>query len=190
MISIKRKTYYVCLFGTCILMILALGFGLTTGNPLFIGAIITIACIAAYGFHRHVNEVMTDDLSDVISGKAAVRTVEITAIITAIGFAIALTFFFTGGWGSGMHTYENGSARVNFMQFYPVGTMIHEDHIFIPDTKNLSGDDILAMERLFGAGYRVRDGPFYMGLGFGLSTLLLAGLFAIFSMYYDKKYGT
>jgi len=67
----KKRTYYGCLSIILVITVLALGFGLTTGN-LFI-PVITIACAvgAIYLCHRRVTDIMTDDLSSVISGKAA-----------------------------------------------------------------------------------------------------------------------
>ncbi|NLV26179.1 MAG: DUF2178 domain-containing protein [Methanomicrobiales archaeon] len=188
MAGINRMTYYLCLAGICLSIILGLGLGIAMGNLLIITFVVIFAIIGAFVFHRRINEVMTDDLSEAISGKAAIRTLEIIIVLGAILFATTFMFYFgNSGLGSGIGIYDNGSARIGFMVFYPHGNPVYDDNVFIQDMNYISGDELFSLERLFGLGYRVRDGPMFMGLAFGIMTILIAGLFVAFSFYYYKK---
>ncbi|NLV26182.1 MAG: DUF2178 domain-containing protein [Methanomicrobiales archaeon] len=189
MAGINRMTYYLCLAGICLGIILGLGLGIAMGSLLVITLVVIIAMIGAYVFHRRINEVMTDDLSEAISGKAAIRTLEILTVLGAILFASTMMLYWGtgGGLGSGIHTFDNGSATIHFSVWYPDFHPVYDERVFIQEMNNISGDELFSLERLFGLGYRVRDGPMFMGLAFGIMTILTAGLFAAFSYYYNKK---
>lgn len=189
MTGINKLTYYLCLAGICLGIILGLGLGIAMGSLLVITLVVVIAIIMAYVFYRRINEVMTDDLSETISGKAAIRTLEILTVLGAIIFAITMMLYWGtgGGLGSGIGSLDNGSAIIHFMVWYPNFNPLYDEHVFIQDMNNISGDELFSLERLFGLGYRVRDGPMFMGLAFGIMTILIAGLFAAFSFYYNKK---
>lgn len=187
--GINRMTYHLCLVGICLGIILGLGLGITMGSPLVIGLVVIIGIIGTITLYRRINEVMSDDLSVTISGKAAIRTLEIITVLAAILFAITMMLYWGngGGLGSGIHTYDNGSARVHFMAYYPNLNPLYEEHVFIQNMDNISGDELFSLERLFGLGYRVRDGPMFMGLAFGIMTILITGIFTAFSYYYAKR---
>ncbi|MGV8110339.1 DUF2178 domain-containing protein [Methanospirillum sp.] len=189
MTGISKMTYYLCLAGICLGIILGLGLGIAVGSLLIIALVVIIAIIVAFVFHRRINEVMTDDLSKAISGKAAIRTLEILTVLGAILFACTMMLYWGngGGLGSGIHTFDNGSATVHFTVWYPGFHPMYDERLFIQDMDNISGDELFSLERLFGLGYRVRDGPMFMGLAFGIMTILNAGLFTAFSYYYNKK---
>lgn len=189
MSGINKMTYYLCLLGICLGIILGLGLGLAMGNMLIIIFVVIIAIIATYAFYRRINEVMTDDLSVIISGKAAIRTLEIITVLGAILFASTMMLYWGtgGGLGTGIGTENNGSATIHFMVWYPNFNPIYDEHVFIQNMNNISGDELFSLERLFGLGYRVRDGPMFMGLAFGIITILITGLFVAFSFYYNKK---
>jgi uncharacterized membrane protein len=189
MTGISRMTYYLCLAGICLGIILGLGLGLAIGSLLVITLVVIIAIIGAFVFHRRINEVMTDGLSEEISGKAAIRTLEILTVLGAIVFASTMMLYWGtgGGLGSGIGSLENGSATFHFTVWYPDFHPVYDERVFIQDMNNISGDELFSLERLFGLGYRVRDGPMFMGLAFGIMTILIAGLFAAFSFFYNKK---
>lgn len=187
-IRLTRQTYLLILPVICIVLILALGFGLIEGNPVLIGVIILLAVFMAWLVHRQVGEVMQDGLSDCISGKAAVRTLEITIIIAAILFASSMTYYFNSGWGSAMSSDDDGSASFLYINSFPHGKSIYEQRVIIADIGNMTGTDLYAIERLFGEGYRFRDAPFIFGLAFGCVTVLLAGFYLAFSYYYDQRF--
>ncbi len=184
----KKRTYYGCLAIIFVITVLALGFGLTTEN-LFV-PVITITCAvgAIYLCHRRVTDVMTDDLTSAISGKAALKALEVTAIIAAIGFAVGMGFFFSGGWGNGMHGYDNGSVIVGVSQLFPAGHIIYDESYFIADPANLTIDDVVALDRMSANAHRIRDFPLAFGVALGSVVVFLAGLYAAFSYYYTRNY--
>ncbi len=187
-IRLTRKTYLLFLPVICIALIPALGIGLTSGNPVFMGIIILLTVLLVWLFHHQVGEVMQDDLSDCINGKAAVRTLEIMIIIAAILFAGSMTYYFNSGWGSGMSSGDDGSVSFSYASYFPHGTLIYRDQVEISNIGNMTGEDLYALERLFGDGYRFRDAPFVFGLAFGCVVVLLAGFYLAFSYYYDKRF--
>jgi uncharacterized membrane protein len=184
----KKQTYYGYLVIILVVTVVALGFGMTTGNLFLPVIIITCAVGAIYLCHRKVTDVMTDDLTSVISGKAALKALEVTIIIAAIGFAVAMGFYFNSGTGIGSHGYNNGSVQVGVSQFYPHGHMIYDDTYFIADPAQLTLDDIVALDRMSANAQNVREFPFAFGVALGSIVMFLIGLYAAFSYYYTKKY--
>ena len=184
----KKRTYYRYLAAIIVAMVLALGIGLPSGNPLI--PIIIIACAVGtiWLCHSRVTDVMTDDLGSVISGRVALRALEVTVLLAAIGFAIAIGFYFSGSQGIGMHYFDNGSVRVHAAQLSPGGYMIYDKSFLIADPANLTLDDVLALNQMFTGSQRVRDFPFAFGIALGSIVILLVGLYAAFSIYYNRKY--
>jgi uncharacterized membrane protein len=186
--TMKKQTYYGCLAIILAGMVLFLGLGMTTGN-LFVPVIIIACAVGAIWFcHRRVTEVMTDDLSVTISGKAALKALEVTVIIAAIIFAITTGFYFNGSRGIGTHGFDNGSLRVHANQVYSGGQVVYDGSYFIADPANLSMDDILALNQMFTDSSRVREFPFAFGAALGAMVIFLVGLYAAFSYYYTKNY--
>lgn len=184
----KKQTYYGCLAGILIALVVGLGFGITMGN-LFIPIIVIAGAVGAIWLcHRRVTDVMTDDLESAISGKAALKALEVTVIIAAVGFAVGMGFYFSGGWGNGMHGFTNGSVLVGATQFYPSGHIIYDENYLIADPANLTIDDIVALDRMSANFHRVKDFPLAFGVALGSVVVLLVGLYAAFSYYYTKKY--
>jgi uncharacterized membrane protein len=184
----KKQTYFTCLAIILVALVVGLGFGVTMGNLLIPVIVIACAVGAIWACHRRVTDVMTDDLESAISGKAALKALEITVIIAAVGFAAGMGFFFSGGWGNGMHGFNNGSIMVGASQFYPSGHMIYDESYFIADPANLSLNDVVALDRMAANSHRVRDFPLAFGVGLGSVVVLLVGLYAAFSYYYTRKY--
>ncbi|WP_321505099.1 DUF2178 domain-containing protein [uncultured Methanoregula sp.] len=184
----KKQTYYVCLAILLAAMVFSLGFGMTTGNLFIMVTIIACAVGAIWLCHRRVTDVMTDDLESAISGKAALKALEVTVIVAAIGFAAAMGFYFNGGLGNGMHGFGNGSILVGSSQFYPHGQMIYNENYLIADPANLTIDDVVALDRMSADSHRVREFPLAFGVALGAGVIFLVGLYAAFSYYYTKKY--
>jgi len=184
----KKKTYYACLAVILVALVVGLGFGIGTGNLAIPVIVIACAVSAIWFCHTRVTEVMTDDLDSVISGKAALHALEVTVIIAAIGFAVGMGFFFSGGWGNGMHGFDNGSLRVHVSQMSPDHQLIYSETYLIADPANLSMNDVLALDRMSANSHRVRDFPLAFGVGRGSVVVLLVGLYAAFSYYYTKRY--
>jgi len=184
----KKPTYYRCLAAIIVAMVLALGIGLPSGNPLIPVIIIPCTVGAIWLCHSRVTDVMTDDLDSAISGRAALRALEVAVLLAAIGFAIAIGFYFTGSQGIGMHYFDNGSVRVHAAQLYPGGTMIYDKSFLIADPANLTMDDVLALNQMFTGSQRIRDFPFAFGIALGSMVILLVILYAAFSWYYSRKY--
>jgi len=184
----KKQTYFTCLAIILVALVVGLGFGVTMGNLLIPVIVIAGAVGAIWLCHQRVTDVMTDDLESAISGKAALKALEITVIIAAVGFAAGMGFFFSGGWGNGMHGFNNGSIMVGASQFYPSGHMIYDESYFIADPANLSLNDVVALDRMAANSHRVRDFPLAFGVGLGSVVVLLVGLYAAFSYYYTRKY--
>ena len=186
----KKRMYYACLAAVVIAMTFGLAFGLVSGNPA-VPAVIMIAGLAVvYACHRRVTDVMDDDLSETISGKAALGAMEITIVVAAIVFAGAMTFVFNGGYGGGFHTYENGSVRVSFSQFDTVtlGQFVYRDTYLIADPSDMTADDFWGLDRIFSKGHQVKDFPFAFGAAMGVVVVLLVGLYGALSLYYIRKY--
>lgn len=184
----KKKTYYACLALILVALVVGLGFGVTMGNLLIPVIVIACAVGAIWVCHRRVTDVMTDDLESAISGKAALKALEVTVIIAAIGFAVGVGFFFSGGWGNGMHGFNNGSVLVHVSQISSQDQMIYDESYLIADPANLSLDDIVALDRMSANAHRVRDFPLAFGVALGTVVVFLVGLYAAFSYYYTRKY--
>ena len=184
----KKQTYYGCLAVILVAMVVALGFGMTMGN-LFVPVIIVVCAVGAIWLcHRRVTDVMTDDLSVTISGKAALKALEVTVIVAAIVFAIATGFYFNGSRGIGMHGFDNGSVLIHANQVYSGGQIVYDKYYFIADPANISMDDVLSLNQMFTNSNRVREFPLAFGVALGSVVVLLVGLYAAFSYYYTKKY--
>jgi uncharacterized membrane protein len=184
----KKQTYYGCLAVILVAMVVALGFGMTLGN-LFVPVIIVVCAVGAIWLcHRRVTDVMTDDLSVTISGKAALKALEVTVIIAAIVFAITTGFYFNGSRGIGMHGFDNGSVLIHANQVYSGGQIVYDKYYFIADPANISMDDVLSLNQMFTNSNRVREFPLAFGVALGSVVVLLVGLYAAFSYYYTKKY--
>jgi uncharacterized membrane protein len=184
----KKKTYYSCLAVILVALVVGLGFGIGTGNLVIPVIIVACAVGAIWLCHSRVTDVMTDDLESAISGKAALRALEVTVIIAAIGFAVGMGFFFSGGWGNGMHGFSNGSVQVHVSQMSPDHQMIYSETCLIADPANLTMNDVLALDRMSEHSHRVRDFPLAFGVGLGSVVVLLVGFYAAFSYYYTRKY--
>lgn len=184
----RKQTYYLCLVGIIAVVVVALGFGMTSGNVIIPVIIIAGAVGLIWFCHRNVTDVMTDDLAATISGRAALTSLEVMLVAAAILFAVAMGSFFTSGYGNGMHMYENGSVDVGISVFYPHGNMIYDESYFIADPANLTIDDIAALDRMSAHAEDIREFPFAFGVAMGSVVVILAGLYAAFSYYYTKKY--
>lgn len=184
----KKQTYYIYLAFILVAMVVALGFGIGTGN-LFVPVIVVAGAVGAIWLcHRRVTDVMTDDLAVTISGKAALKALEVTVIIAAIVFAITTGFYFSGSRGIGMHGFDNGSVLVHANQIYSGGQIVYDKYYFIADPANLSMDDVLSLNQMFTNSNRVREFPLAFGVALGSIVVLLVGLYAAFSIYYIRKY--
>jgi hypothetical protein len=169
-------------------MTLGLGLGLSFGN-LAVPVVVVACAVGAIWFcHARVTEVMTDDMESDISGKAALRALEVTVIVAAVGFAIGMGFFFSGGWGNGMHGFNNGSVLVSVSQHAPQYQLLFHETYLISDPANLTMDDILALDRMSADARQARVIPLAFGVGLGFVVVLLVGLYAAFSYYYTKSY--
>jgi uncharacterized membrane protein len=186
----KKQVYFACLAGIIGIMILGLGFGLVSANPVIPALIIITGIIAVYACHRRVTDVMNDDLTSAISGKAALAALQITIIVAAILFAGAMTFYFNGGYGGGFHTYNNGSVQVWFMQFDTIipGQNAYKDTYYIQDPISMTTEDYWGLDRLFAKGHQQKDFPLAFGTAMGGVVVLLVSLYAAFSIYYNRKY--
>jgi uncharacterized membrane protein len=184
----NKKTYYGCLAVILVAMVVGLGFGITLGNLVIPVVVVAGAVGAIWLCHSRVTEVMTDDLDTAISGKAALRALEGAVIIAAIGFAVGMGFFFSGGWGNGMHGFGNGSVLVSANQISAGHQMIYDEKYLIADPANLTMNDIVALDRMSANAHRVRDFPLAFGVGLGSVVVLLVGLYTAFSYYYTKRY--
>lgn len=184
----NKKTYYGCLAVILVAMVVGLGFGITLGNLVIPVVVVAGAVGAIWLCHSRVTEVMTDDLDTTISGKAALRALEGAVIIAAIGFAVGMGFFFSGGWGNGMHGFGNGSVLVSANQISAGHQMIYDEKYLIADPANLTMNDIVALDRMSANAHRVRDFPLAFGVGLGSVVVLLVGLYTAFSYYYTKRY--
>ncbi|HOX36340.1 MAG TPA: DUF2178 domain-containing protein [Methanoregulaceae archaeon] len=186
----RKNTYYVLIACVIAAIIFGIGFAMTSGNP--VAAVVIILAgtgIIWYG-NRKVTDVMGDDLSDTIYGKAALNALTGTIIIAAIIFAAAMTFSFNSGYGGGFHTYQNGSISVGFTHFgtTPDQVLYREDYL-IADPAHLTGEDFWGIDMLFKDGHRVSEFPLIFGIGMGCTVLLLTVLYAACILYYNRKFG-
>lgn len=184
----NKKTYYGCLAGILVAMIVALGFGMTLGNPALLVIIVISAVGAIWLCHSRVTDVMTDDLNSSISGKAALHALEVTIIVAAIGFAVGMGFYFNSGWGVGMHQFDDGSLKISYSEFYPHGNQLYRDSVIISNPAYPDIEEITALEKMTGDAHRVREMPFGFAAGMGFIVMLLVTMFAAFSYYYKGKY--
>jgi uncharacterized membrane protein len=184
----RTRTYYTCLAGILIALMGGLGFGIATGNLFFPVIVVAGAVGAIWLCHRRVTDVMTDDLAVTISGRAALKALEVTVIIAAIVFAITTGFYFNGSRGIGMHGFENGSVLVHANQVYSGGQIAYDKFYFIADPANLSMEDVLSLNQMFTESNHVREFPLAFGLALGTVVVFLVGLYAAFSYYYTRKY--
>lgn len=186
----RKNTYYVLFACVIAAMVFAIGFAMTSGNPVAAAVIILAGIGIIWYGNRKVTDVMGDDLSDTIYGKAALNALVFTVIIAAIIFAVTMTFYFNSGYGGGFHTYQNGSISVGFTHFgtTPDQVLYQEDYL-IADPTSLTGNDFWGLDQLFKNGHRVGEFPLVFGIGMGFTVLLLTLLYAAFTFYYNKKFG-
>jgi uncharacterized membrane protein len=184
----RKQTYYACLALILLAMMVGLGFGFTMGNLFIPVIVIAVAVGAIWLCHRRVTDVMTDDLASTISGRAALKALEVTVIIAAIVFAITTGFYFNGSRGIGMHGFENGSVLVHANQVYSGGQIAYDKSYLIADPANLSMADVLSLNQIFTESNHVREFPLAFGLALGSAVVFLVGLYAAFSYYYTRKY--
>jgi uncharacterized membrane protein len=185
----RKGTYYLLLAGIVATLVFVVGFGIAFGNPVIPGILILSGVGIIYLCRRKVTDVMGDDLSDTIYGKAAVNALLLTIIIAAIVFAGAMAFSLSSGYGGGFHSYDNGSVRVSVMQFSTTpGHALYEESYLIANPGELTGQDYLALQDLFQNGNRVREVPLIFGIAMGFTILLLAILYAAFTLYYTRRY--
>ncbi|MDD4126356.1 MAG: DUF2178 domain-containing protein [Methanomicrobium sp.] len=189
----EKKTYNICLAAITASAAIAMIFGLRAGSLITPIVIIAAGIIAAYLCYRRVDSVTTDDLTETINGKAALKAVEIMILISAVAFLCTTTFYYTGGWGSGMKTYDDGSIYMSFMQFYPAANPVYMDSITIPNPDEMTdlerGRALGEIEDMFVKGHNFRDYPLVAGVTLGFVTIILTVLYASFSYYYNRKYG-
>lgn len=185
----RKNTYYALLAGVIAVMVFVIGYAMTTGNPL-IPAILIIAGIGiVYLGKQRVSDVMQDDLSDAIEGKAASGALLVTIVLATIIFAGTMTFYFNSGYGGGFHTFANGSVSVSFMHDAMIpGQPVYHDTYLIADPANPTGTDFWGLDMLFKNGHQAREFPCIFGIGMGITAVLLACLYAAFSYYYTRKY--
>ncbi|MCK9306490.1 MAG: DUF2178 domain-containing protein [Methanoculleus sp.] len=186
----KQRTYLICVALVAAGLVLALGFGLTTAN-MIVPAVAVVAGIGILVFCRsRVAEVTEDELSTILHGKAALSALEITILVAAIGFAVLMTFSFTGGTGSTLQTYDNGSIRVSYavLSAPPDPEFLYENSYLIPSPADLTIDDLCALDTMFAEGHRIRDTTRAFGAALGVVTVLLTALYGAFLWYYNRKY--
>ncbi len=185
----RKNTYYALVACVIAAMVFAVGLAMTTGNPL-IPAILIIAGIGiVYLGKQRVVDVMQDDLSDTIYGKAASGALLVTIVLATIIFAGTMTFYFNSGYGGGFHTFANGSVSVTFMHDATIpGQAVYHDTYLIVDPANPTGTDFWGLDMLFKNGHQALEFPCIFGIGMGFTVVLLAVLYAAFSYYYTRKY--
>lgn len=187
--TMKKNTFYILLACILAFVILAVGLAMTTGNPLVPALVIIGGIATTWLAKRQVTEVMSDDLSETIYGRAALKALVFTIIIAAILYAGAMTYYFNSGYGGGFHTNRDGSVNVSFAFDSPVpGQQDVWDHYTIANPADMTGDDFWGLDRVFGGGHKAREFPYAFGMGMGFAVLLLTGLYAAFSYYYTRKY--
>jgi uncharacterized membrane protein len=188
---VKQRTYLICLILVAAGLIFALLLGLVFANMIIpvVAVVVGIATLALC--RRRVTEVMEDELSTILHGKAALGALEITILVAAIGFAVLMVFSFTGGNGSALSRCENGSIVVVYgvLTAPPNPEFLYENTYLIPDPANLTIDDVVALDNLFAEGHRIRDTTRAFGAALGAITVLLAGLYGAFLWHYNRKYG-
>lgn len=185
----RKNTYYALLAGVIAIMVLAVGYAMTTGNPLIPAILIMAGIGIVYICKQKVVDVMQDDLSDTIYGKAASSALLVTIVIAAIIFAGTMTFYFNSGYGGGFHTFANGSVSVSFIHDPTLpGQPMYHDTYLIADPANPTGTDFWGLDMLFKSGHQAAEFPYVFGIGMGFTVILLAVLYAAFSYYYTRKY--
>lgn len=180
----KIQTYFLCLLCIIIGVVIGLGLGLTTGNPVIPALVVLCGIIATYLCHKRVTDVTSDDLSDMINGKAALKTLEVVIVLLVIVFVGTTTFYWSGGYGTATNT-----KIVSFAQYWPSGNMIYEKDYTLENPSELTLNDLQGLEELFVEGHKIKDSPYIIGASLGFAAVLLALVFAAFSLYYNRKYG-
>ena len=189
----KQQTYRICIVLVAVGLFFALGLSLVlTSANMIVPAVVVAVSIAILALcRRSVTEVIEDELSTILHGKAALSAFEVTILIAAIWFAVLMIFSFTGGSGSSFSRCENGSILVVYgvLSAPPNPELLYENTYLIPDPANLTIDDVVALDDLFAEGHRIRDTTRAFGAALGAITVLLAGLYSAFLWHYNRKYG-
>ncbi|HOI61160.1 MAG TPA: DUF2178 domain-containing protein [Methanoculleus sp.] len=189
----KQQTYRICIVLVAVGLFFALGLSLVlTSANMIVPAVAVAVSIAILALcRRNVTEVIEDELSTILHGKAALSAFEVTILIAAIGFAVLMIFSFTGGSGSSLSRCENGSILVVYgvLSAPPNPEFLYENTYLIPDPANLTIDDVVALDDLFAEGHRIRDTTRAFGAALGAITVLLTGLYGAFLWHYNRKYG-
>jgi uncharacterized membrane protein len=186
--TMRERTFYAAVGCVIAAEILLVGLAMTSGNPL-IPALVILAGIAVVWFAKQrVTDVMSDDLSDTIYGKAALNALIVTIIIAAILYAMTMTWYFNSGYGGSFQPLANGSISISFAVQGPFDQGFSWGHYLIPAPADQTGTEFWGLDMLFKNGHWVRDFPLAFGMGMGFTVLLLGGLYAVFSYYYTRKY--
>lgn len=164
--------------------------GISSGNVFAPGIALSLGIVLAALLHRRVSAVMDDELLERISGKAAIRVLEVIIIAGAIIGCGAFTFYWNGGNGTGMAVSGNGSISVTAAEFFPHGTIISNQKYVIADPSHITMNDLVALDTLFTGSHRVRDYPYVAGMASGVVVILIALLYAAFLLYYHSRYET
>jgi uncharacterized membrane protein len=184
----RERTFYTAVGCVIAAEILLVGLAMTFGNPL-IPALVILAGIAVVWFAKQkVTDVMSDDLSDTIYGKAALNALIVTVIIAAILYAMTMTWYFNSGYGGSFQPLANGSISVSFAVQGPFDQGFSWEHYLIPAPADMTGTEFWGLDMVFKNGHWVREFPLAFGMGMGFTVLLLGGLYAVFSYYYTRKY--
>ena len=164
--------------------------GISSGNIFAPGIALCLGIVLAALLHRCVSAVMDDELMERISGKAAIRVLEVMIIAGAIIGCGAFTFYWNGGNGTGMHVNNNGSVRVSSAEFFPHGTIISDTEYVITDPSHITINDLVSLDTLFSGSHRIRDYPYVAGMSSAVVVILMALLYAAFLLYYHSRYET
>lgn len=184
------RTYILLLAVVITGTLLAVMVGISSGNVFAPGIALGLGIVLAALLHRRVAVVINDELMERISGKAAIRVLEVMIIAGAVIGCGAFTFYWNGGNGTGMHVSGNGSVSVSAAEFFPHGTIISHQEYVIADPSHITMNDLIALDTLFSGSHRIRDYPYVAGMASGVVVILMTLLYAAFLLYYHSRYET
>jgi uncharacterized membrane protein len=189
----KRITYLFCA-----LIIACATAALTAVSIVFGNFFVPLIAIPAgvlviWVCRRNVSEVFEDELSQRISGKAAMRTLEAMFIIGAIVGTVLLSVLGNGPSYGGQIIDNNGTVSEKITMYRHGGEPIPENAI-----KSLTIRDRNAMTEEEARAYCSfwRDDLWFYNFSGHASFVILTGVvvmvtcFSAFYLYYRKKYGT
>jgi len=185
----KPTTYWI------LLLLIAVAVGFVVSTAILVGnvglAIAATAAAVAFAFigRRFLDKVVEDERSVQISGRAAMRTLEIAIVA---GLVLAAALLATAGSAPGMmsNQYSNGTINLSFFQKDSAGGIAALNSHQINLSGNMTLDDLFAFHQFISEAERPAAYAGLIGYEMLWGVFLIVILYGVLYLYYGRKYGS